>query len=91
MCVCVGGGSGDRKLLVYTRCLETLLFYCLGMVNKATAETIPVFVTLYILQADFEGTGLSLSTECTNKIGHFYTNMHGLNPYRTNVDNRVSS
>jgi len=82
VCVCVlergGGCRGDRKLLVYTRCLETLPFYCLGTLNKATAETIPAFVTFYILQADFEGTGLSLSTECTNKIGHFHTYIQGL-------------
>jgi len=78
VCVCVWRGEGDRKLLVYTRCLETLPFYCLGMVNKTTAETIHVFVTFCILQADFKGTGMSLSTKCTNKIGHFYTYIHGL-------------
>lgn len=72
-------GRGDRKLLVYTRCLETLPFYYLGMVNKTTAETIPVFVKFYTLQADFKGTRMSLSTECTNKIKHFYTDyIHGL-------------
>jgi hypothetical protein len=43
------------------------------MVNKTTAETIPVFVTVYILQTHFKRTGMSLSTERTNKIGHFYT------------------
>jgi hypothetical protein len=46
LCVC---GEGGRKRLVYTRCLETLPFYCLGMVNKTTAETIPMFVTFCIL------------------------------------------
>lgn len=79
--LCGCGGEvlrGDRKLLVYTWCLETLPFYCLGMVNKSSVETNPVFVTFYIRQADLKRAGISLFTECTSKIGHFYTYIHDL-------------